>query len=249
MNQFKILGVKIDNISREEVIDKIGGFLKEDKLHQIVTVNPEIILKAQDDEVLLNVLNKATLCLADGVGIRFAFWRKGKHLKSRIPGADLVTKILEMADREGLSILLVASKIGLSTWQETKDAILKKYPNIKISGVSISPLAGHFDRSIELSGLSFKEGHVTFDILFCNFGAPYQEKFIASLNRWSNWTCLAVGVGGSFDFITGKIRRAPKIMRIMGLEWLWRLLKQPKHRIKRIIKAVIIFPLRVLFNK
>lgn len=249
MKQLKVLGVKIDNISRKEAIDKIEGFLKEDKLHQIATVNPEIILKAQEDEVLLNVLNKATLCLADGIGIRFAFWRQGKHLRVRIPGADLVTKILEIADRDRLSILLVASKIGLSTWQETKDAILKKYPNIKISGVSISPLAGHFDRSIELSGLSFKEGHITFDILFCNFGAPYQEKFIASLNRWSNWTCLAVGVGGSFDFITGKINRAPKIFRNMGLEWLWRFIQEPRYRIKRIIKAVIIFPVRILFNK
>lgn len=249
MNQLKVLGIKIDNISKNETIEKIKDFLKEEKLHQIATVNPEIILKAQDDEVLFNILNKSTLCLADGIGIRFAFWKKGKHLKARIPGADLMSTILEIADKEKLSILLVASKIGLSSWEETRDAILKKYPNIKISGVAINPLSGHFDRSIELSGLSFKEGHVTFDIVFCNFGAPYQEKFIASLNRWSNWTCLAVGVGGSFDFITGKIKRAPKIMRIIGLEWLWRFLKQPRHRIRRIIKATIIFPIKILFNR
>ena len=249
MDQIKILGVKIDNISKKEIIGRIETFLKEDKLHQIATVNPEIILKAQEDEVLFNVINKATLCLADGIGIRFAFWRWGKHLKARMPGADLIWEILEIANREKSSILLVTSKTGLSTWKETRDAILKVYPDLKISGIAINPSAGHFDRSIELSGLNFKEGHITFDILFCNFGAPYQEKFIASLDRWSNWTCLAVGVGGSFDFITGKVRRAPKFFRKIGLEWFWRFLQEPRYRAKRIIKAAIIFPVRVLFNK
>lgn len=248
MNQFKILGVKIDNISKKEIISKLEEFLVQDKLHQIATVNPEIILKAKDDSVLFNVLNKADLCLADGVGVRFAFWRFGRHLRTRMTGIDLMWKILEIANKKNLSVLLVANKNGLSTWQETRDAILKIYPDIKISGVSIDPSAGHFDRSIELSNLNIQEGHTTFDILFCNFGAPYQEKFIASLDRWSNWTRLAVGVGGSFEFITGKIARAPKIMRIFGFEWVWRVGKQPK-RIRRIIKATIIFPLRVLFNK
>lgn len=248
MSQFKILGVKIDNISKTDAVLKIDGYLKEDKLHQIATVNPEIILKAQEDEVLFNILNNADLCLADGIGIRFAFWRFGRHLKSRMTGIDLMWKILEIANKRKLSVLLVASKKGLSTWEETRDAILKIYPDIRISGINIDPSAGHFDRSIELSNLNIKEGHTTFDILFCNFGAPYQEKFIASLNRWSSWARLAIGVGGSFEFITGKIMRAPKILRIFGFEWMWRVGKQPK-RIKRIIKATIIFPVRVLFNK
>ncbi|MFA6184432.1 MAG: WecB/TagA/CpsF family glycosyltransferase [Parcubacteria group bacterium] len=249
MNQIKILGVKIDNISEKEVLLKIEEFLNEDKMHQIVTLNPEIILKAQEDDVLKSVLNRAELSLADGIGIRFALWRFGRHLRVKMTGIDLMWKILEIANEKKMTVLLVANKGGLSTWQETRDAILKVYPNIKISGVSIDPSAGHFDRSIELSSLNIKEGHTTFDILFCNFGAPYQEKFIASLNRWNNWARLAVGVGGSFEFITGKIMRAPKIFRKIGLEWFWRFSIEPRYRIKRIIKAVIIFPIRVLFNK
>ncbi|KKP68521.1 MAG: Glycosyl transferase, WecB/TagA/CpsF family [Candidatus Moranbacteria bacterium GW2011_GWE1_35_17] len=249
MNQLKILGVKIDNLSKKEIIVKIEDFLNEDKLHQIATVNPEIILKAKEDGVLFNILNNADLCLADGTGIRFAFWRFGRHLRTRMTGIDLMWKILEIANEKKLSVLLVANKGGLSTWQETREAILKVYPDIKISGVGVDPSAGHFDRSTELASLNIKEGHTTFDILFCNFGAPYQEKFIASLNRWSSWARLAVGVGGSFDFITGKIMRAPKIMRIFGFEWSWRFLQEPRYRAKRILKAVIIFPLRVLLNK
>ncbi|HBI16646.1 MAG: Glycosyl transferase, WecB/TagA/CpsF family [Candidatus Moranbacteria bacterium GW2011_GWF2_34_56] len=249
MNQFKILGVKIDNISKREIIDKMNDFLKEDRLHHVATVNPEIILKAQEDDVLFDILNNANLCLADGVGVRFAFWRFGRHLRSRMTGIDLMWKILEIANEKKLSVLLVASKHGLSTWQETRDAILKIYPDMRISGVCIDPSAGHFDRSTELANLNIKEGHTTFDVLFCNFGAPYQEKFIASLNRWSSWTRLAVGVGGSFEFITGKIKRAPKIIRIFGLEWAWRFSLEPKYRAKRIFKAAVIFPARVFFNR
>lgn len=249
MKQLTILGIKIDNISKKELSVKLNNFLEEDKLHQIVTVNPEIILKAKEDEVLFNVLNNADLSLADGVGIRFAFWRFGRHLKTRLAGIDLVWHILDLANENNLSILLVTNKNGLVTWEETREAILKKYPKLKVSGISIDPSAGHYDRSIELSNLNIKEGNITFDILFCNFGAPYQEKFIASLNRWNNWTKLAVGVGGSFEFITGKIKRAPKIVRVFGFEWFWRFSLEPRYRAKRVIKATIIFPLRVLFNK
>jgi len=248
MSQFKILGVKIDNVSKKEIFAKVEEFLQNDEMNQIVTVNPEIILKAKDDDVLLNIINSSSLSLADGIGVRFAFWRFGRHLRTRITGIDLMWKILELANEKKLSILLVASKNGLTTWEETRSAILNIYPDLKISGTSIDPLAGHYDRSIELSNLSIKEGHTTFDVLFCNFGAPYQEKFIAELNRWNDLVKVAVGVGGGFEFISGKISRAPRVLRIFGFEWVWRLTKQPK-RIKRIIKAVIVFPIRILLNR
>lgn len=248
MSQFKILGVKVDNLSKKEIFAKLEEFIQNDEMNQIVTVNPEIILKAQEDQVLLNIINESSLSLADGIGLRFAFWRFGRHLRTRITGVDLVWKILDLANEKKLSILLVSNKNGLTTWEETRDAILKVYPELKINGTSIEPLAGHYDRSIELSNLSVKEGHTTFDILFCNFGAPYQEKFIAELNRWNDLVKVAVGVGGSFEFIAGRISRAPKIMRVFGLEWLWRLIQQPK-RIRRIIKAVIIFPIKIVFNR
>lgn len=248
MDQFKILGVKIDNLSKKEIFLRLENFLENDQMNQIVTVNPEIILKAQEDDVLKNIINESSLALADGVGVRFAFWRFGRHLKTRMPGIDLMWKILELANDKELSVLLVANKNGLTNWEEVKKSILKVYPKLKINGVSIDPRAGHYDRSIELSSLSVKEGHTTYDVLFCNFGSPYQEKFIAELNRWNDWVRLAVGVGGSFEFVADKISRAPKLMRIFGLEWVWRLIKQPK-RLRRILKATIVFPIKILFSK
>ncbi|MEF3692482.1 MAG: WecB/TagA/CpsF family glycosyltransferase [Candidatus Moraniibacteriota bacterium] len=247
-DQFKILGVKIDNLSKKEIFLKLENFLENDQMNQIATVNPEIILKAQEDDVLKNIINESSLALADGVGVRFAFWRFGRHLKTRMPGIDLMWKILELANDKELNVLLVANKNGLTNWEEVKKSILKVYPKLKINGVSIDPRAGHYDRSIELSSLSVKEGHTTYDVLFCNFGSPYQEKFIAELNRWNDWVRLAVGVGGSFEFVADKISRAPRLMRIFGLEWVWRLIKQPK-RLRRIMKATIVFPIKILFSK
>lgn len=259
MDQFKILGVKIDNLSKKEVYLKLEEFLESRELNHIVTVNPEIILRAQEDPIFLKIINRACLSVADGIGVRFAFWRFGRHLKCRLTGIDLTWKILELSNQKKLAILLVSNKNGLSTWQETREAILKKYPDLKINGISIDPTAGHYDRSIELAILKKKEGYISYDVLLCNLGAPHQEKFIAELNRWSDWFCLAMGVGGSFDFITGKVSRAPKFMRVLGLEWLWRIFSQPANknegfkfvflRIRRVLKAIVIFPIRVLFNR
>ena len=97
-----ILGVRIDNLSYSEVLGKIELFLGDGKFHQIATINPEFILEAQKNEEFKNILNGCDLNIADGIGIKFAFWRFGKLLKTRIAGADLMDKILEMADEKKL---------------------------------------------------------------------------------------------------------------------------------------------------
>ena len=229
-----ILGVRIDNLSYSEVLGKIELFLGDGKFHQIATINPEFILEAQKNEEFKNILNGCDLNIADGIGIKFAFWRFGKLLKTRIAGADLMDKILEMADEKKLSVFLAVNKNGLSSYEELQNILSKKYPNIKFNGANIDPKNCHMS-------------HVTCsDILLCNFGAPYQEKFINSLKN--DILGIAMGVGGSFDYITGKTKRAPKVMRIFGLEWLWRLIIEPKYRFKRVFNAVAIFPIKVIFN-
>ncbi len=231
--QTKILGVRIDSLGKEKISDKVKYFLNENKFHQIATVNPEFILEAQSDAEFKKILNGSDLCVADGAGIWFAFLRYGKILKARTSGADLMEEILKIASEKSAGIFLAASKDGLSLWKETRDAILKKHPGLKISGADLDKNSPVY---------KMPDGYV---IVFCNFGAPYQEKFIDSIKN-DNMR-LAMGVGGSFDFLTGKIRRAPKFMRVIALEWLWRLIQQPK-RIKRIFNAVIIFPIKIIFT-
>lgn len=234
-----ILGIKIDNLDQREISDKINFFLQEEKFHQVATVNPEFILQAQEDREFKNILNGCDLNVADGVGIRFAFLRFGKYLKSRMTGIDLMSEILVLADREKLSVFLASYGGALSSWEETKSAILKKHPSLQVDGAVAD--INDPDHGLRITG---------YEIIFCNFGAPYQEKFIHSLKNQENSKIrLAMGVGGSFDFLTGKIKRAPVCIRKTGLEWLWRFLQEPGYRAKRIFRAVIIFPVKVLFNK
>lgn len=265
-----ILNIRVDNLSKKEILEKVGFFLSDNKFHQIATINPEFILEAQKNGEFRNILNNCDLNVADGVGLKFAFWRNGEKLKERIAGADLMLDILKIANDRGLGVFLVANKNGLSTWEETRGGILKIYPNLKIDGIDIEK---------NDKGFMF---HVScFRVVFCNFGAPFQEIF---LNRQKNATpphlykefsnnnslcynkngntsdnqffqhqrCggkigVAMGVGGAFDFITGKIHRAPVFVRKLGLEWFWRLILQPR-RIKRIFNAIIVFPLKVVLK-
>jgi N-acetylglucosaminyldiphosphoundecaprenol N-acetyl-beta-D-mannosaminyltransferase len=231
-----ILGVRVDNLSKKEILEKVESFLSDGKFHQIATINPEFILQAQKDEDFKSILNTTALNIADGVGIRFAFLRFGKWLKARIAGADLMHEILHLANEKKLTVFLAANKNGLSRWEETCDALQKKYPDIEFSGANLDPL--NFS--------SYQMPDTGYQILFCNFGAPFQEKFINFVKDAK--IRVAMGVGGSFDFVTGKARRAPRGMRIFGLEWLWRLILQPR-RWKRIWNAVIIFPIKIIFKK
>lgn len=236
-----ILGVRVDNFSREEVLSKIESFLADGKFHQIATINPEIILKAQGDRGYREILNSCDLNVADGMGINFAFWKKGEKLKARFPGVDLMQEILKIAEKRKIKIFLAANSGGLSNWEETAEAIKKLHPNLDISGANVEPRISNY----KLPTTCLAGRQASYKLLLCNFGAPYQERFLNNLKN--DIMGIAVGVGGSFDCISGKIRRAPLWMRKIGLEWLWRLILQPK-RIGRIFRAIIIFPIKVIFN-
>lgn len=231
-----ILGIRIDNFSKKEILQKIEFFLTEDKFHQIATINPEFVLKAQNNKQFKSILNSCDLNVADGIGIFFAFLRFGKLLKCHFPGIDLMNEILKIAVDKNLEVFLAVSNKGLSKFQEVKKFLLKIYPDLNISGSDIDP----YDSDYKLPSASYK-------ILFCNFGAPDQEIFINSLKNAN--IRIAMGVGGSFDFVTGKTPRAPKFMQKIGLEWLFRLGLEPQYRLKRVFRAVIVFPVKILLKK
>lgn len=230
----QILGVRVDNLSKEEILAKIESFFVEERFHQIATVNPEFILEAQKNSKFKHILNGCNFCVADGFGIRLAFFRFGKILKCRFAGADLMHEILKMAEKKKVAIFLAINKSGLSGFAEIRDFLLKLYPELEIYGQEIDP-------QITSHQLPFTSRGV----LLCNFGAPSQEIFLNSAKNGK--IRIAMGVGGTFDFVTGKIKRAPVFIRKIGLEWLWRFFQQPK-RIGRIINAVIIFPIKIIFT-
>jgi len=231
---FSLLGVKIDNLSLREVLERVESFMRDNKQHYIVTVNPEFLVLAQKDKDFRKILNKADLSVPDGIGIVFAsLLKKNNLIRSRVTGVDLFEEICYLASMKNWNIFLYGARE--ETREEVKNNLLRKYPELRVNCLS----ENGFLNDYKINDLNTK------GILFVALGAAKQEKWInENLENMPNIK-LAVGVGGTFDFISGNVSRAPVILRKIGLEWLWRLIIQPK-RFPRIINAVIIFPFLVI---
>jgi N-acetylglucosaminyldiphosphoundecaprenol N-acetyl-beta-D-mannosaminyltransferase len=227
-----VCGVDVSNASCAEIEETISRFLQESTAQQIVTINPEFLYTARHDKNFRAILNSADLQVIDGFGVSCAFFWHKKRVRCRMTGVELMWQLLDHADRKRLSVFLATNAFGLTQWQDMHNVIRLRYPHIRIIGANMDPHAQHIDPEISA------------DIVLCNFGAPYQEMFIHTLKD-RNACRVGIGVGGAFDFATGKVKRAPHWMRRCGCEWLWRFVQQP-WRIKRIIHAVILFPFYVL---
>lgn len=231
-----ILGVRVTNLTSAKVLNKIQEFLNGQKQHFLVTLNPEIILEATaEDEELWYILNHAALALADGVALKFAAWFYGKNIK-RTTGADLAVEILKLAEEKKYKVAIFNWQDGLSTGEEIRQALANKF-----SGLDF------FVQDIDRQGPYNFAAVNKFapDIIFSTLGFPYQEKFIYYNLAKMPSAKLGLSVGGSFDFLTGKVKRAPLGLRKIGLEWLWRLYQQPK-RAARIYRATVVFSFRFL---
>lgn len=238
-NTIDILGVRIDNLSVGEIKEKISFFL-ENKPEQkfLITLNPEILLKAHSDEKYKKILNSADLNICDGFGLKLASFLRGKRTIARFAGADLANFMLKYANKYNLRVVIIATKDSLSAPSEIEAALQKNFPNLSAKSEYFTGSEVFFENGIIKSA----------EVVFVNFGAPEQEKFIYENRRNFPNAKVLIGVGGTFDFLTGKIRRAPRLMRLIGLEWLWRLLLEPK-RFKRICNAVVLFPILSLTRK
>jgi N-acetylglucosaminyldiphosphoundecaprenol N-acetyl-beta-D-mannosaminyltransferase len=241
----KILDIEIDNLPRAEIISRVEQFLDESKFHQIATVNPEFLVEADQNPEFKKVLDGCDLRVADGFGLSLVAFLRGEKLKCRFPGADLMEEILRMANEKKLSVYLAVRADGLSSYGEIKSVFLGKYPGLQIGG-------GNFDGSNwELVTRNFGDASqlpiTGYQLLLSNFGAPYQEMFLARFKFEDTDLRLGIGIGGAFDYFTGKRKRAPKWMRAIGLEWLWRLGLQ-LTRWRRMWNAVIVFPMRVFLK-
>lgn len=231
--KINILGVQIDNLTKSEVLKKVEEFLTNGRQHYIVTPNPEIVMAARKDKEFLEILNQADLAVPDGFGLILASRYLKRPLPERITGVDLMLNICKIAEQKNCSIYLVAAEKGLAKPQETAEALNKRFPKLKIIGAPLSKEESADRLIIEINSTRP-------DILFAALGAGKQEKFIASNLDKIPSVKIATGVGGAFDFIAGKVKRAPRLMQKIGLEWLWRLFMQP-WRWKRILTATIKF--------
>lgn len=243
----KILGVRINNVDMDETMNKIGEFFDNDELNYIYTPNPEIVMRAGRDEEFKKIINSASLNLCDGIGLIIASKLKKKPLKSRVTGYDTSIKILELMNEEGLSLFLLGAKPGIA--EKAIERINHDYPNIVIAGYSNGYFNGSHNghaSSDEEEVLIQKINDSKTDAIFVGMGAGYQEKFIY-YNKDKLKTKLAIANGGVIDVLAGNVKIAPAFIRKIGMEWLYRLIKEPK-RFKRQLD-IPKFLMKIIFTK
>jgi N-acetylglucosaminyldiphosphoundecaprenol N-acetyl-beta-D-mannosaminyltransferase len=243
----RIMGVRIDKVTLDLAVEKVHFYLQGNKTNVIYTPNTEIVMAANKDKELKNVLNQGDLVIPDGIGLIYASKIKKRELPERVTGFDLSVKILEIAAREGYSIFLLGGKKGVA--KEAGEKILERFPNIKIAGSHHGyfkgahiGFAGHEEEKKIIEEIN----NSNTDILFVGFGAPRQEKWI-HLNKDKLKCKVIIGNGGTIDILAGRVKRAPLIYQKLGLEWFYRLVKEP-WRIKRQI-VLPKFVLKVLFSR
>jgi len=218
-NRVVILGVPVDNVTEEGALAKIEGFVENGRPHQVVTVNPEFVVAAQGDVKFFQVLKEADLSLPDGVGLLWAARFLGRPLSVRLAGVDTVRRIASLAAGRGYRLFLLGAAEGVA--EAAARRLEEENPGLKVVGTYAgSPNPKEEEGIVEM--IRAARPH----LLLVAYGAPQQDLWIhRHLGRLG--VPVTMGVGGAFDFISGKAKRAPGWMRRLGLEWLHRLLHEP----------------------
>ncbi|HWA51581.1 MAG TPA: WecB/TagA/CpsF family glycosyltransferase [Patescibacteria group bacterium] len=233
----KILGIKVNSNQKNELLEEISLKLKSKSKFTIFTPNPEIILEACNDLKLKEILNKSDFNLPDGNGLKIA-----DPKLEIIKGREFMLDLFKLGNDKKLKIYLLGSTKDVNT--KSLNKIKKEFPNIKAKGESnISVTKGNINLPFDiLKNINlFKP-----DILFVALGAPKQEYLINKYRNEINAKCF-MAIGGSLDYFSGQVRQVPDFFTKFSLEWLWRLIQEPK-RAGRIFNAVIVFPLKVILS-
>lgn len=237
--RIKILDIPFDRFTQEEALDFVFKKMQE-KTVFIATPNPEMLLEARKNPAFKKILQETDINIADGIGIIWASKMNRTPLPQRVTGVDLMQAICKNVPISS-KIFLLGAAAGVA--EKVKDKLISARTDLQIVGT----YSGSADPS-EDKDLCERINQSGANILFVAFGAPKQELWIAqNLVHLKNLK-LVMGVGGAFDFIAGKRKRAPKWMQKLWLEWLYRLIQEPK-RIKRIYNATIKFPIVFLKRK
>ena len=237
-NTVNILGVHVDKITAAEAVDRAEALLHADGLSAIYTPNPEIVMAGYNNPAFLEILNRADLCTADGIGVVYASRMLKDPVPERVAGFDLSSKLIEAVSDGSRSLYFFGGKPGVAELAIRN--LTEKYPALSVCGFS----DGYFDEAKEqqiIEDIKAKKP----DILFVCLGAPKQEKWIAE-HKDELGAKLLLGVGGSLDVWAGTVERAPEKYQKAGLEWFYRLLKQPSRFFR--MMALPKFGLTVLFK-
>lgn len=220
-----IFGVLFDNYTIDEAVEKAINSLNGDKPFVIATPNPEIVDVARKDKGYKDILNSCDIVTPDGIGIVYASKILKGNIKERAAGFDIVCGIISEINRKKGSVFLFGSKPGVA--ESAAENLKEKYPDLEIKGCR----NGYFKEDSEIIKAIQDSSP---DLLLVCLGAPKQEKWIFKNKDILNAKIL-VGAGGTLDVLAGNVKRAPDLFIKLGLEWFYRLIKEPK-RIGRMMK-------------
>ena len=214
-----VLGVGFDNLTLEEAVEAGMDLVRAPGAHYVVTPNPEIVEVCREDPAVMDIVNRADLVLADGIGVIKGAAMLGTPLKGKVPGIEFAAGLLGKLAKEGRSVYLLGAKPGVAELAGKR--LSGQYPGLKIAGTH----DGYFQEDAPVVEDIRASGA---DVVLVCLGAPTQEKWMAK-NGADTGAHLLCGLGGSLDVFAGVVERAPKFWCDHGLEWLYRLLKEPRR--------------------
>lgn len=226
-NRTKVLNVPFDVVTMKEAVKITMGFLEDGGQHIICTPNPEIVMAAQNDRELMEILKASDMVIPDGVGVVWASKYSEVKLKERVAGYDLTQNLFKELKDTDETVYLFGGAPGVAASAAKK--MMKQYPGLKIVGTR----NGYFSTRDEKEIISEIKKQAP-SLLLVGLGCPKQEKWIYDNMRLTG-AHVCIGVGGSFDVMSGTVKRAPAIFCRFGMEWFYRLISNPS-RFKRILK-------------
>jgi N-acetylglucosaminyldiphosphoundecaprenol N-acetyl-beta-D-mannosaminyltransferase len=218
LNRARVLGVPVDCVDMPEALRRVEAMVEEGGHHLVATVNPEFVMRARGDRDFARVLDSAALCLPDGAGVVWAARRQGCAIERAVTGVDLIPPLAATCARRGWRMFLLGAAPGVAA--DLAARLQADHP-----GLAIAHHAGAADASADRETVALIRQFAP-QVLLVAFGAPKQELWIDRAGREAG-VPVAIGVGGSFDYLTGRVPRAPAWMRSAGMEWAYRLVRQP----------------------
>jgi N-acetylglucosaminyldiphosphoundecaprenol N-acetyl-beta-D-mannosaminyltransferase len=224
-NRIEIMGCQIDNLTMEETLQTVEGFIKSRQPHQHVVVNVDKLVKADRDPELRRIINECALINVDGMPVVWAARLLGKPLKERVAGVDLFEALMQRAAENGWRVYLLGAREEVVSG--VKRVYERKFPGFEVAGYR----NGYWEPEEE-AGVVAQIAAAKADMLFVAISSPKKEHFLGRYQADMK-VPFAMGVGGTFDVMVGKVKRAPVWMQNAGLEWFYRFLQEPRRMFRR----------------
>lgn len=245
MSRIKFMNIEIDNLTMQEALSSIEKLIQEKKNAYVVTPNVDHIVRIEKDSELKKAYENADLILTDGKPLLWIANWHGTPIKEKISGSDLFPRLCQMASEKGYSMFFLGAAEGIAA--KAAENLTKKNPRLNIVG-TYSPPFGFESKPEEIEKIKNQIKRTHPEILVIGLGCPKQEKFMYHYCNELE-VPISLGLGASFDFEAGNIKRAPRWMSNHGLEWLYRITQDPKRLVKRYFTDLIIFVLAVKYKK